>query len=758
MIRTAKRNQQAVNRNPMRCVAVLGIAAAMQALAQTPKLVAITHPPPAVPYVWKSVVLRAGGFVSGIVFSPTEKGLVYARTDVGGAYRSDDAGNHWVPLTDRFGRDDSTYLGIESIALDPTDPNKLYMAEGMYSADWGGPSAIFRSNDRGKTFQKTPMPFKMGGNDNGRGVGERLAVDPNLPSVLYFGSRKAGLWKSADSGVTWKHVDSFPVQARVTGVGENTGITFVVFDSSTSARGSATKAIYAGAAQAEASLYRSLDAGATWSLVPSAPRGLFPHHAVVDPGKSIYLTFADNVGPNDIHDGAVYKFNVSDGKWKDITPVRPGTAGIQKFGYTGLTMDAEHPDTLMVTTIDWWYPGDRIYRSTNGGKSWKDVVATAIYSAPNTPWVYWHKETTGGHGWMSDIKIDPFDSAKVMYTTGEGIWGSADITALDAGKPTHWGFPDDNLEETVPLALISPSQGAPLLSGVGDIGGYRHEDLDTSPKDGFFINPQFNTTSSIDFAERAPMVVVRVGYGDSKIVHAGYSLDDGVTWKPFAAEPPSSKNGGGHIAISTDGRTVVWSPNKGAPYLTVNWGKTWFACTGLTDKMHVYSDRANPNKFYSFNEQTGQLLESFDRAQNFAVRAEAVAPKGYGFRFAATPGVDGDFWIAAGDKLYHSADSGVSFVALDGMAKVTAMGFGKPAAGKTTPALYMNGIAAGEEGIFRSDDAGQSWVRIDDPAHQFGWKNAVIGDPRQYGRAYLATGGRGILYGEPAAVPASIQK
>jgi hypothetical protein len=157
----------------------------------------------------------------------------------------------------------------------------------------------------------------------------------------------------------------------------------------------------------------------------------------------------------------------------------------------------------------------------------------------------------------------------------------------------------------------------------------------------------------------------------------------------------------------------------------------------------------NPNKFYSFNPETGQFLESFDRGQNFAVRQEAVADKDNYAHLAATPGVEGDLWIAAGKKVYHTADSGVSFVVLPGMDEVYALGFGKPAPGKTTPAIYMNGLAAKTEGIFRSDDAGVSWVRVDDPEHQFGWKNAVIGDPRVFGRVYLATGGRGIVYGEP---------
>jgi len=33
--------------------------------------------------LWKNVTIGGGGFVTGLIFSPTERGLVYARTDVG---------------------------------------------------------------------------------------------------------------------------------------------------------------------------------------------------------------------------------------------------------------------------------------------------------------------------------------------------------------------------------------------------------------------------------------------------------------------------------------------------------------------------------------------------------------------------------------------------------------------------------------------------------------------------------------------------
>ena len=59
----------------------------------------------------------------------------------------------------------------------------------MYTNSWDpNNGAILRSTDKGATWQATALPFKLGGNMPGRGMGERLAVDPNRNSVLYFGA------------------------------------------------------------------------------------------------------------------------------------------------------------------------------------------------------------------------------------------------------------------------------------------------------------------------------------------------------------------------------------------------------------------------------------------------------------------------------------------------------------------------------------------------------------------------------------------
>ena len=89
-----------------------------------------------------------------------------------------------------------------------------------------------------------------------------------------------------------------------------------------------------------------------------------------------------------------------------------------------------------------------------------------------------------------------------------------------------------------------------------------------------------------------------------------------------------------------------------------------------------------------------------------------------------------------------------------------------PASGQTYhPSVYLAGSVSVDGGAtfvwgtYRSDDVGAwlagtneapTWQRIDDPQHQFGYINVLAGDPRQYGRVYLGTNGRGIIHGDPA--------
>src|SRR6185503_11547038 len=131
---------------------------------------------------------------------------------------------------------------------------------------------------------------------NGRSMGERLAIDPNLPSTLYFASRNTGLWKSTDSAQTWSGVGSLTTTGAGTcgAVGMPCGLTFVAFDRGSGSAGSPTPAIYVGVGAVTGSaLYRSTDAGASWEAVPGQPAGMMPHHAVADGCGNLYFAYND---------------------------------------------------------------------------------------------------------------------------------------------------------------------------------------------------------------------------------------------------------------------------------------------------------------------------------------------------------------------------------------------------------------------------------------------------------------------------------
>ena len=102
--------------------------------------------------------------------------------------------------------------------------------------------------------------------------------------------------------------------------------------------------------------------------------------------------------------------------------------------------------------------------------------------------------------------------------------------------------------------------------------------------------------------------------------------------------------------------------------------------------------------------------------------------------------------------LWTSSDSGATFRKLRNVEEADTIGFGKPAPGHRSPALYTSARIDGVRGIFRSDSAGRRWVRVNDDEHQYAWTgNAITGDPRVYGRVYVSTNGRGVVYGEPGA-------
>jgi photosystem II stability/assembly factor-like uncharacterized protein len=123
------------------------------------------------------------------------------------------------------------------------------------------------------------------------------------------------------------------------------------------------------------------------------------------------------------------------------------------------------------------------------------------------------------------------------------------------------------------------------------------------------------------------------------------------------------------------------------------------------------------------------------------------------------PNVEGDLWLADGNAVYHSTNSGSTWTKLNGFATVGADGsrgqlhgasviaLGKAQVGSPySAAIYVVGTMNGQWGIYHSDDGGATWARYNDDTHQYGGIGPMAGDWNTYGRIYFSGTGRGLIY------------
>lgn len=181
--------------------------------------------------------MREVHIVTSIAIDPKDPTILYGGT-TGGVYRSDDGAMSWkrintglIPESELMA---SMALGVNAIEIDRTNPDVVYA---------GTTKGLFRTENKGEAWdrigQSLSDPFISS-----------LLLHPTDPSVLYIGG-PAGVWKSVDRGKTWKGVNQGIATLNIRALAMNH---------------KNWQLLYAGTNGS--GLYRSTDAGATWTAVP----------------------------------------------------------------------------------------------------------------------------------------------------------------------------------------------------------------------------------------------------------------------------------------------------------------------------------------------------------------------------------------------------------------------------------------------------------------------------------------------------------
>ena len=681
-------------------------------------------------WTYGQVAIGGGGFVTG-VFATPEKDVYYARTDVGGAYyRTADTGK-WTSVSYWVSEEDRGLLGIDGLAFDPNSPNRVFMLAGTEYFS-SGKTAVIISDDYGKNVTVVDITdkIKVHGNGMGRGNGERIAVDPNNGNIIFAGGRTGGMIKSTDGGYTWESVESFPV----TSTQNANGINGILFDPS-SEKGGAAQKIYASVSQkGDSNIFISEDGGATWSAMTNAITEYMPQRMKLDSQGNLYVTYGEAEGPWNSYSGCLYKYG-TDGSAENISP--DGA----KAGSFGDIVIAPDDDNKLVLNIQSWEPqpngsnGDAFFTSTDGGKSWHNVLDSMTMSTNGMDWV----EGSAIH-WGSSISIDPFNTGKIMVTSGNGIFTCDNIWA----DTPEFYFDCFGIEEVVPEDIVS-LKDYPLISSIGDYDGFVHDDIYVS---GSRHQDKIGSTTSITIAAQNKDVWAKVG-GDESAMALTYTTDAGKTWKKITKSPESGKTFyKGKLALNADGSVLVWSPSNGMKaYWTDNWGESWNEASGIVaSNVYLIGDPSNPDYVYGCGNSA--FYVSSDGGRTFT-RNTAVTPSFK--RICADPLNEGTVYIPNGAGLLVTKDHGQTTEMVPNIKQCQAVGLGKAKNDGDPLVIYIWGmpIEASKPGLYMSEDQGESWVQVNNEMLQFGGTGNgefVSGDMNVYGRCYMSTVGLGIIY------------
>ncbi|HLJ85380.1 MAG TPA: hypothetical protein VKZ53_01075 [Candidatus Angelobacter sp.] len=244
---------------------------------------------------WKHLGLADSHHISRIVVDPHNPnkvlmavlGHAYGPNSERGVYRSDDGGANWKKV---LYKDENT--GAIDIALDPENPQIIFAA--LWSArrpPWttyppiNGSGAIYKSVDGGATWK----PVTGGGLPSGSwgrvglavGRGQRVYALIDIAPDPADASRQGGLFRSDNGGQTWTLAGTDArIRGRLWYFGEvdvdpkNPDIVYLP----------------------NVSIYRSTDAGRTFTAIKGAPGGDDYHTLWIDPSNTRRMIFGSDQG------------------------------------------------------------------------------------------------------------------------------------------------------------------------------------------------------------------------------------------------------------------------------------------------------------------------------------------------------------------------------------------------------------------------------------------------------------------------------
>ncbi len=393
------------------------------------------------------------GSIGALAVAPSNPDVIYVGSGEGlqrpdlstgdGVYKSIDAGRTWTHLGLRGGQQ------IPQIAVDPKDPDRLFVAVLGHPYGANEERGIYRSLDGGQGFQRVLYrDADTGGAD--------VIIDPTDPKIVYatlWESRQApwengeftgpgsGLYKSADGGTTWKQV----VKGLPDYEHDKLGRIGLGIAPSRSSRLFATVETKEGGF-----LYRSDDAGESWARICDDPR-------VAERPDDFAEVKVDPLNPDLVYTASVAAWKSTDGG-KTFAAFRGAPGGDD---YHRIWIDPVRPSTILIAADQ----GALV--TVNGGASWSSwynqpTAQMFHVTADNAfPYRLCGGQQESGSACVPSRGADGAITFREWHPAGVEEYGYAAPDPLDpdlvyGGRITRWDRRTGQVQDIAPVPLRQP--------------------------------------------------------------------------------------------------------------------------------------------------------------------------------------------------------------------------------------------------------------------------------------------------------------
>jgi photosystem II stability/assembly factor-like uncharacterized protein len=404
---------------------------------------------------WRLIGPFRGGRAVAVAGVAGDSTTFYFGSVNGGIWKTTDAGVVWKPIFDG-----QAVGSIGALAVAPSDPKVIYAGTGESDIreDLSSGNGVYKSIDGGATWNHAGL-------DDTRQIAQ-IVIDPQNPDIVYVGalghayrrrpdtqSQERGVYKSIDGGLHW---------TRVLDLGSNIGISDLAMASA------APQILFAGAWNVHRApwssyapvdepgggLYRSQDAGQTWTRLRGRglPQGDWGRVGVdVAPdGKRVYALIevkkseAGNAEPEkrEANRSGLYRSDDGGSTWA-LANADPRLTS-RAWYFNRVTIDPKNPDVLYV-------PNVALYRSEDGGKT-----ILVVRGAP------------GGDDYHQ-LWIDPKNSASMVLGTDQGTtislnWGQTWSSWYNQPTAQFYHVTTDNQFPYIVYGAQQDSGSAAVLS------------------------------------------------------------------------------------------------------------------------------------------------------------------------------------------------------------------------------------------------------------------------------------------------------